>query len=274
MPRGSCHLETPVQAMTANMQNRARLLVGLVVAAAAIGGILIAIANASQPGGGSCDNGAAQAALDGANTGSSDNPTCVTGNISYEAAQAACLNEGPEHYFIGTSDSSAGASNNDITVASNGKYLNITTIDHIVVWSVVKDGPNYNRYGGDYVGLHSPLNNGGAIPQISHWGVCYAQSVSIGETTTTVGRSTTTQVEETTTSQVEETTTTTEATTTTTEPETPSGPSGDLDEGSPELPRTGPSVLTMLSIIGLLTIAAGVVLLAAQQRRIQLLDES
>lgn len=48
---------------------------------------------------------------------------------------------------------------------------------------VVKGGPGYNVYQGltEWTDLHSPLNPGGNIPQVSHWFVC----VGSGSTTTT-----------------------------------------------------------------------------------------
>ena len=102
---------------------------------------------------GGCDDGSDQAAADGAAVGSADDPSCVTGNMGFETGAAQCSELGTGHLWIGTSNSSAGLSNSDISVSSNGTYLNVAGSGATVRWSMVKAGPNHNIYGTDRVGL-------------------------------------------------------------------------------------------------------------------------
>lgn len=153
---------------------------------------------------------------------------------------------------------------------------------------VVKGGDAYNVYPGDVLtGLHAPLNNGGQIPQVSHW---YACGVEEGTTTTptttetstttstssetTTTESTTSDSTATTTSESSETTTTSDSESTTTssavvsETTSPGGgtsPGGDDDD----LAETGFSTRGPLVAGGGLLLLGAALLFAVRASRRQ-----
>ena len=60
------------------------------------------------------------------------------------------------------------------TVSAGGTVLNVTNIGGVTIHAiVVKGGNGYNVYSSIVPNMISPLNNGGQIPAISHWFVCY-----------------------------------------------------------------------------------------------------
>lgn len=121
---------------------------------------------------GACDNGAAKAAKDGGPVGASDDPNCVEGNI--QPGEPSC--EGLVGALVLSEDSSGSDSDAFVAGNSDGTYLNIVPQPGVsILRTVVKGGDNSNVYDGtDLVGLHSPLNNGGNVPTISHWTICYS----------------------------------------------------------------------------------------------------
>ena len=121
-----------------------------------------------------------------------------------------------------------------------------------VTGTVIKGGNAYNVYGpGDRIGLHAPLNDGGQIPQISHWYVCGQPP---GTTTTTT---TTTTTESTTsdTSTTESTTSESESTSGSPGESTTPGGGDSSDVSDDELAETG------FSSRGLLVAGGGLLLL-------------
>lgn len=103
------------------------------------------------------------------------------------------------------------------------QYLDITAVDEgvTVTGIVVKGGDGYNVYVPGELGLpdappwtdlRAPLNNGGAIPALSHWYVC--GSYTAPTTTTTTTTDTTTTTTETSTSETTTAPSTSEETTT------------------------------------------------------------
>ena len=66
-----------------------------------------------------------------------------------------------------------------VTLSADGKFLAWSSTDVEVLAFLIKGGPNFNLY--DYEGsgitsdgnLHSPFNNAGRIPGISHYHFCY-----------------------------------------------------------------------------------------------------
>jgi hypothetical protein len=64
------------------------------------------------------------------------------------------------------------------TVSGNGTILNVTNVGGVDIHAiVVKGGNGYNVYSTNVPNMISPLNNGGQIPAISHWFVCYGPPV-------------------------------------------------------------------------------------------------
>jgi hypothetical protein len=59
--------------------------------------------------------------------------------------------------------------------ADNATMLNVTVLNPNVVIRgvIVKGGPNANVYPTNVQNMISPFNNGGNVPAISHWLVCY-----------------------------------------------------------------------------------------------------
>ena len=59
--------------------------------------------------------------------------------------------------------------------ASDADMLNVTLLNASVVVKgvVVKGGNAYNQYATNVANMISPFNNGGNVPNISHWFVCY-----------------------------------------------------------------------------------------------------
>ncbi|MGI9610415.1 MAG: hypothetical protein ACR2NL_09010 [Acidimicrobiia bacterium] len=148
-----------------------RTTLWLVLAVLAIGGAAWMTMGASADVGVvavACDNGATDADQD--KVGGADNPQCVEGNL--QPGAPSC--EGLVALYL-AEDSSASNSDAFVTVTSDGTYLTVVPQPGVNVWrTVVKGGNNSNVYlDNDLVGLHSPLNNGGNVPAISHWTVCY-----------------------------------------------------------------------------------------------------
>lgn len=159
------------------------------------------------------------------------------------------------------------------TGGDNEKHLNITAGPEgiKVTGIVVKGGDKFNVYLVGALGempwneLRSPFNNGGNIPDISHWFGCGVEDTTTTTTTTTPTETTTTTTT-TTESTPPETTTTTassseEPTTTTTTTVSPV-PVADTDE----LAATGFGSAWMLGL-GAALVAAGAAVLLVMRRR-------
>ncbi|UVS76930.1 hypothetical protein [Actinokineospora sp. UTMC 2448] len=138
------------------------------------------------------------------------------------------------------------------------QYIDITSVpDGVeVVGVVVKGGDGYNTYDAPDLGalpwldLYSPLNNGGNIPDVSHWFACGVKDTTTTTTTTTSSGTTTTTAPGETTTDVTPTTdvpTSPEVTTTT----APGAPGEDDD-----LADTGANPGWLL-LTGLLLLAGG-----------------
>ena len=95
------------------------------------------------------------------------------------------------------------------TVVGN-KYVSISNIASGVVFQavVLKGGNGYNVYNPPVASMRSPLNNGGNVPDLSHWFACTTTAPVV--TTTTAPVVTTTTVPVVTTTTVPVVTTTTE----------------------------------------------------------------
>ena len=176
-----------------------------------------------------------------------------------------------------------------VTNPGGSQFISVAPASGVTIVFVFVKGANaYNLYAGDLLGLHSPLNNGGKIPVISHWGVCYDTSGVGTTTTTTQGTTTTTQG---TTTTTQGTTTTTQGTTTTTQGTTtttvdcyaqqcePDG-AGQSDVNAAigglliSSPTGAPSTRAVtthdgLQIMGMILIAAGVAISTVQSRRLR-----
>ena len=143
-----------------------------------------------------------------------------------------------------------------------GTHLAITSVPSgfEVTGIVVKGSNAYNVYPPQYrLGLHAPLNDGGQIPQISHWYVCGQPPGTTTTTSTspTSPTSTTTPTESTTsdTSTSESTTSESESTSSSPGATTTPGGGGSGDVGDDELAETG------FSGRGLLVAGGGLLLL-------------
>ncbi|WP_306748869.1 LPXTG cell wall anchor domain-containing protein [Saccharothrix yanglingensis] len=156
------------------------------------------------------------------------------------------------------------------TFTSDGTYLDVIALPEgfTITGVVVKGGDAYNVYPnlGDlpWADLHAPLNNGGNVPEISHWFACLSErtttTTTTAPTTTTAGSTTATT---TTTTTAAAGTTTDVAGTTTTTP----APAVVPGESPDELASTGFDG-TWLLISGLVLVAAGLaVVLTLRSRR-------
>ncbi|MFF5987774.1 hypothetical protein [Prauserella flavalba] len=168
------------------------------------------------------------------------------------------------------------------------QYVTITDVaDGITVTGiVVKGGDNYNVYVPGEKGLsetppweelRSPLNNGGQVPQISHWYVCGTETTTTTTSTTTSTTETTTSETSTTTSEsttAESTTSERDDTTTTTTSsvaggavaptsEAPVSPAGD----SGDLASTGFSGAWLVGLGALLLLGGGALVFLTRMRR-------
>lgn len=158
------------------------------------------------------------------------------------------------------------------TFTSDGTYLDVIALPEgfTITGVVVKGGDNYNVYPdlGDlpWADLHAPLNNGGNVPEISHWFACLSERTT---TTTTTAPTTTTTTAGSTTATTTTTTTTAAGTTTDVAGTTTTTPAPAVVPGeSPdELAATGFDG-TWLLISGLALVAAGLaVVLTLRSRR-------
>ena len=102
------------------------------------------------------------------------------------------------------------------TVVGN-KYVTISNIASGVVFQavVLKGGNGYNVYNPPVASMRSPLNNGGNVPDLSHWFACTTTAPVVTTTTAPVVTTTTAPVVTTTTAPVVTTTTAPVVTTTT-----------------------------------------------------------
>ena len=102
------------------------------------------------------------------------------------------------------------------TVVGN-KYVSISNIASGVVFQavVLKGGNGYNVYNPPVASMRSPLNNGGNVPDLSHWFACTTTAPVVTTTTAPVVTTTTAPVVTTTTAPVVTTTTAPVVTTTT-----------------------------------------------------------
>ncbi|SES01099.1 LPXTG cell wall anchor domain-containing protein [Lentzea albida] len=165
------------------------------------------------------------------------------------------------------------------STGGDGQYLDITGVPAgvKVTGIVVKGGNAYNVYlagklGGalPWLDLRSPLNNGGKVPQISHWYGCGIKDTTTTTTTTTTATSTSTSTvthsssPSSTTSTTATTTTTTSgegaSTTTTTQAFVPVA-----DEGG--LASTGFGSAWLLGLGAALVAAGAAVVLVLRRRR-------
>jgi hypothetical protein len=88
------------------------------------------------------------------------------------------------------------AGDGNVSGVSDGQFLDVTILNPLVVIDaiIVKAGNAYNVYGPEdapFSDLRAPLTNGGQLPEISHWFICYHLSQSNGGTTTTTTTATT-----------------------------------------------------------------------------------
>jgi hypothetical protein len=102
-------------------------------------------------------------------------PRLVTGNVTTCAAAGL----GGTVLFGGGPGYSPNPDAGSGTVSPDGRFLDVTINEgYTANGIVVKGGPNAYVYGGPFVGevtvddMRSPNNDGGNIPQISHWFVC------------------------------------------------------------------------------------------------------
>ncbi len=142
---------------------------------------------------------------------------------AFSGNAVTCAGAGLPGQILITSPDSSGASNQFVTVTSDGTFLDVTVQPGVTVTGVVvKGGPNYNVYpGGLFVDgsendLHAPLVGNDSIPMISHWFICGTTGTTTTTATTTTGTTTTgTTTTGTTTTGTTTTGTTTTGTTTT-----------------------------------------------------------
>ena len=171
----------------------------------------------------------------GATTSPTEDPraTVVSGNVT----TCAAVGYGSDLQL--GADSSSGGTANDIVVTNNGTYLQVSNSGtYLIDVIIVKGGDAYNVYPGTVTSnLRGPLNDGGNIPAIGHWFLCY----HAGEATTT---------------------TTDPATTTTTDPATTTSTTSaqakaETVNQSGTLPVTGSNETMPLIALGLLLIVTG-----------------
>ncbi len=168
-----------------------------------------------------------------------------------------CAGAGLSGQILIGSGGSGGASNQFITVVSDGTYLDVTVQPGVTVTgAVVKGGPNYNVYpGGLFVDgtendLHAPLVGNDNVPTISHWFICGTLGTPSTPPTTTSTTTTTAT-----------TTTSTSSTGTTSGPGTSATATTTTTE-APELAVTG-APIGGISLIAFGLLVAGAILLIA-----------
>lgn len=146
-------------------------------------------------------------------------------------------------------------------------YVTVTAIDPSVtgLTAYIKGGDGYRVYSPVYEGqqMRSPTNNGGQVPTLSHWMLCY----TVTEVTTTTELVTTTTELVTTTTEIVTTTTesdsggptttTTVEATTTTELDSGGPTTTEVDDEGGDLPTTGSTPL--LLVLGLAMLGGGVI---------------
>ena len=160
----------------------------------------------------------------------------------------------------------------------DGQFLDITGLPAgvKVTGIVVKGGNAYNVYLADKLGaalpwndLRSPLNNGGKVPQISHWYGCGVKDTTTTTTTTTTTSASTTTSTTTSTSTVTHSSSGTTTTTTTSGESTPTTTTTQAfvpvaDEGG--LASTGFGSAWLLGL-GAALVAAGTATVLVMRRR-------
>jgi hypothetical protein len=70
---------------------------------------------------------------------------------------------------------------------SDSQQINVTalTVGPVIDAVVVKGGNGYNQYNSAVTNMIAPLNEGGNVPAISHWFLCYHGTAPPTTTTTT-----------------------------------------------------------------------------------------
>ena len=162
------------------------------------------------------------------------------------------------------------------TVVGN-KYVTISNIASGVVFQavVLKGGNGYNVYNPPVASMRSPLNNGGNVPDLSHWFACTTTVPVVTTTTAPVVTTTTAPVVTTTTVPVV-TTTTVPVVTTTTEfaseaPTTTVGATSTTTDVASEAPPTSSLPSTggadgRLLVLGAFLVAVGSVIQLVSRR--------
>ena len=162
------------------------------------------------------------------------------------------------------------------TVVGN-KYVSISNIASGVVFQavVLKGGNGYNVYNPPVASMRSPLNNGGNVPDLSHWFACTTTAPVVTTTTAPVVTTTTAPVVTTTTAPVV-TTTTVPVVTTTTEfaseaPTTTVGATSTTTDVASEAPPTSSLPSTggadgRLLVLGAFLVAVGSVIQLVSRR--------
>lgn len=167
----------------------------------------------------------------------SSNPTQYTGNVT------TCEDVGyPGSTQLEGAITSGNGGNSVISyTVTDNKYVTLTSVDVTVTIQVVvvKGGDHYNVYNPAVVGMQSPLNGGGQVPNLSHWYVCY----TVTPVTTTTAAEVTTTTAEVTTTTAEATTTTAEVTTTTAEVTTTTAEATTTTEVGSEGPTTTTTIV-------------------------------
>jgi hypothetical protein len=106
----------------------------------------------------------------GADFPSDDRATFVEGNAT------TCSDVGfPNDTLLFVNGANNGSDANvSGTVSGGGTLLNVTNTGGVEIHAiVVKGGNGYNVYSTNVPNMISPLTNGGQLPSISHWFVCY-----------------------------------------------------------------------------------------------------
>jgi hypothetical protein len=120
--------------------------------------------------------GAALAVVGFIGTAGADLPSDPRAEFVDGANATTCADVGDSSPNILFTNGNADNSNADVSgTVTGGDTLNVTVLNPNVQVNavVVKGGNGYNVYRGNFPDMIAPLNNGGQLPSISHWFVCY-----------------------------------------------------------------------------------------------------
>jgi hypothetical protein len=93
-----------------------------------------------------------------------------------EGNATTCADVGDSSPNILFTNGNGNNANSDVSgTVTGGDTLNVTVLNPNIQINavVVKGGNGYNVYRGNFPDMISPLTNGGQLPNISHWFVCY-----------------------------------------------------------------------------------------------------